>query len=134
MGDGCEVKVIAISPSVNGANQTALVRAEQLARNNCLRVNAFVEARLARPRTQPGALAVPAVALVRRGATSYVFVRNATGFQAVPVQVGAVAGDQVWVRSSLVAGAPVALRGLAAIKGAWTGIGEPMPPEAKGQP
>jgi multidrug efflux pump subunit AcrA (membrane-fusion protein) len=123
VGDGCEVKVVAISPSENGANQTALVRAEQLARNDCLRVNAFVEARLARPRTQAGALAVPAVALVRRGATSYVFVKNATGFKAVPVQVGAVAGDHVWVRSTLTAGTPVAMRGLAAIKGAWSGIG-----------
>ncbi|MYM85448.1 HlyD family efflux transporter periplasmic adaptor subunit [Duganella sp. FT50W] len=133
VAENCQLKVSAISPLVNGVNQTALIRAEQVERNGCLKVNAFVEARLARPRTQAGALAVPATALVRRGTTSYVFVRNDKGFQAVPVQPGAAAGDQVWVRGGLRAGAPVAMRGLVAIKGAWSGLGEPAV-EAKGQP
>lgn len=131
---GCRLKVIAISPLVNGVNQTALVRAEQVERNACLKVNAFVEARLATPRAQQGALAVPVAALVRRGAASYVFVRNAQGFLAVPVQAGASAGEQVWVRGALAAGAPVAMRGLAAIKGVWSGLGEPVAGDAKGQP
>ncbi|MYN24860.1 HlyD family efflux transporter periplasmic adaptor subunit [Duganella sp. CY42W] len=133
VAEGCQLKVSAISPLVNGVNQTALVRAEQVERNGCLKLNAFVEARLARPRAQAGAMAVPAASLVRRGAASYVFVRNAKGFQAVPVQPGAAAGDQVWVRGALRAGAPVAMRGLVAIKGAWSGLGEPAV-EAKGQP
>ncbi|XLZ69458.1 efflux RND transporter periplasmic adaptor subunit [Massilia sp. SR12] len=130
---GCQLKVNAISPLLNGANQTALVRAEQTERNACLQLNAFVEARLARPRSQAGALAVPAAALVRRGAASYVFVRNDKGFQAVPVQPGAAAGEQVWVRGALSAGALVASRGVAAIKGAWSGLGEPTA-GTKGQP
>lgn len=130
---GCQLKVNAISPLLNGANQTALVRAEQTERTSCLQLNAYVEARLARPRNQAGALAVPAAALVRRGAASYVFVRNAKGFLAVPVQPGAAAGDQVWVRGALTAGAQVATRGVVAIKGAWSGLGEAAA-DAKGQP
>lgn len=139
-GSDCHVKVSAISPLVNGVNQTALVRAEQVERNRCLKVNAFVEARLIPSSRHAGALAVPAAALVRRGAATYVFVRNAHGFQAVPVRPGAAAGEQVWVSGALAAGAPVAMRGLAAIKGAWTGLGEPAPAaiptakDAKGQP
>lgn len=125
VAEGGQLKVSAISPLVNGANQTALVRAEQVERNSCLKVNAFVEARLERPRQQAGALAVPTAALVRRGSASYVFVRNDNGFQAVPVQPGAAAGQQVWVRGALKEGAPVAMRGLVAIKGAWSGLGEP---------
>ena len=81
-------------------------------------------------------------ALARRGAASYVFVRNAQGFEAVPVQAGAAAGELVWVRGALKDGAPVAMRGVAAIKGAWSGLGEPAAeaavtpaaPAAKGQP
>lgn len=133
VAEGCHLKVTAISPLVNGVNQTATVRAEQLERNACLKVNAFVEARLARARTQTGAVAVPAAAVVRRGASSYVFVRNSGGFAAVPVQTGAAAGEQVWVRGAVAEGAAVATRGLVAIKGAWTGLGEPAASSA-GQP
>lgn len=139
VGDACRIKVIAVSPVVNGANQTAQVRAGQVGRDTCLKVNAFVEARLVQPPVQSGALAVPASALVRRGGANYVFVRNAKGFTAVPVTTGAVAGDQVWVQGALQAGAPIATRGVVAIKGVWSGLGEPAAVEsdastAKGQP
>ncbi|MGF6272918.1 cobalt-zinc-cadmium efflux system membrane fusion protein [Massilia sp. UYP11] len=134
---GCRLKVAAVSPAINGANQTAQVRAEQVGRQPCLTLNAFVEARLLLPPSQPGALAVPAGALVRRGGASHVFVRDAQGFTAVPVTVGASAGDQVWIRGALAAGAPVAVRGLAALKGAWSGLGEQAGPagtDEKGRP
>lgn len=141
VGDACRIKVIAVSPVVNGANQTAQVRAEQIGRDACLKMNAFVEARLVQPPVQTGALAVPASALVRRGGSNYVFVRNAKGFTAVPVKTGAVAGDQVWVQGALQAGAPIATRGVVAIKGVWSGLGEPAEADAgadataaKGQP
>lgn len=141
VGDDCRIKVVAVSPLVNGVNQTAQVRAEQSGRNACLQVNAFVEARLVQPPVQSGALAVPATALVRRSGANYVFVRNKAGFTAVPVKTGAVAGEQVWVQGALQAGAPVAARGVAAIKGVWSGLGEPAQADAganagsvKGQP
>ncbi|OIJ39595.1 MULTISPECIES: efflux RND transporter periplasmic adaptor subunit [Massilia] len=133
VGEGCSVRVTAISPLLNDANQTATVRAEQRERNDCLRVNAFVEARLLHAARQDGAVAVPAGALARRGAATYVFVRNAKGFLAVPVQPGAAAGEHVWVRGAVAAGAPVAARGVAALKGVWSGLGEPAQ-EEKGQP
>lgn len=125
-GEDCPLRVTAISPLLNSSNQTALVRAEQPGRSNCLKLNAFVEARLAPPRSQPGALAVPASALVRRGTAAYVFVRNRDGFAAVPVTPGAAAGERVWVRGALAAGAQVASRGIAVIKGSWSGLGEPV--------
>lgn len=132
---GCRLKVAAVSPAINGANQTAQVRAEQLGKQSCLTLNAYVEARLLQPASQPGALAVPAGALVRRGGASHVFVRDARGFTAVPVTVSASAGEQVWIRGALAAGAPVAVRGLAALKGAWSGLGEQEEPtDGKGRP
>lgn len=132
------LRIIAISPHINSTNQTAQVRARQLEPNACLKANAFVEARLLTPAASQGALLVPAGALVRRGSANYVFVRNASGFQAVPVTVGAVAGDQQWVSGAIVPGAQVAVRGLVALKGAWAGFGEapaaPVAPAAKGNP
>lgn len=134
VAENCHLKVTAISPLVNGANQTATVRAEQVEQNACLKVNAFVEARLSPPRAQTGYLAVPSGAVVRRGAANYVFIRNAKGFAAVAVQPGAVAGEQIWIKGAISEGMPVAVRGLSAIKGAWAGLGEPVAASAKGQP
>ena len=133
VAEGCTVHVTAVSPHLNDVNQTATVRAEQRERNDCLQVNAFVQARLLPSGTQPGAVAVPTGALVRRGATDYVFVRNQKGFLAVPVQPGASAGTHVWVRGAIGAGAQVAARGVATLKGVWSGLGEPARDE-KGQP
>ena len=130
-----QLRVIAISPQINGANQTALVRARQLEPKACLKTNAFVEARLLTPPGGSGALLVPAAALVRRGSANYVFVRNASGFQAVPVISGALAGDRLWVSGAIAPGAQVAVRGLVALKGAWAGFGEPAAAvAAKGNP
>jgi len=126
-----QLRVIALSPQVNSANQTAQVRARQLEPKACLKINAFVEARLVAPPARGGSLLVPAAALVRRGAANYVFVRNANGFQAVPVIPGAAAGDQLWVRGAIAPGAQLAVRGLVALKGAWTGLGEPAATQEK---
>jgi cobalt-zinc-cadmium efflux system membrane fusion protein len=144
---GCgKLRVIAISPVVNGANQSALVRAEQTERDACLKINAYVEARLLRGAagvasggggatgvagasgvagTAPpaGAVALPAAALVRRGADTFVFVKRGAGFAVVPVRATAAGADMVWAQGALAAGEPVAVRGIVALKGIWAGLG-----------
>ncbi len=133
VADGCTVRVTAVSPRLNDVNQSATIRAEQRERNDCLKVNAFVEARLLPAASLAGAVAVPAAALVRRSGADYVFVRNARGFLAVPVQQAASAGEHVWIRGAVAEGAQVAARGVATLKGVWSGLGEPAQDE-KGQP
>ncbi len=130
-----QLRIIAISPQINSVNQTAQVRARQLDANKCLKINAFVQARLLAPAAAGGAVLVPAAAMVRRGAASYVFVREASGFRAVAVTAAPATGDQLWVRGAIAPGALVAVRGLAALKGAWAGFGEvASAPGAKGNP
>ncbi|WGG53325.1 efflux RND transporter periplasmic adaptor subunit [Rugamonas sp. DEMB1] len=149
---GCgKLRVVAISPVVNGANQSALVRAEQTERDACLKINAYVEARLLRgaaaaagaggasgvagtagvagtpgvvgTATPAGAVALPAAALVRRGADTFVFVKRGAGFAVVPVRATAAGADMVWAQGALAAGEPVAVRGIVALKGIWAGLG-----------
>ncbi|WP_245774402.1 efflux RND transporter periplasmic adaptor subunit [Rugamonas rubra] len=149
---GCgKLRVIAISPVVNGANQSALVRAEQTERDACLKINAYVEARLLRgaaaaassvaasgssgatgvagasgvagTAAQAGAVALPAAAVVRRGAETFVFVKRGAGFAVVPVRAAAAGADMVWTQGALTAGEPVAVRGIVALKGIWAGLG-----------
>ncbi|OYO28175.1 RND transporter [Janthinobacterium sp. PC23-8] len=138
--DGCaKLRVTAISPVVDAATQSAQLRAQQVGQEPCLKVNAFVEARLLRPAQQAGGVgwvgwvggvAVPAVALVRGTGDArqdsqqdYVFVANARGFAVTPVQATPAGGGMAWVRGALSAGDAVAVRGLAALKGSWSGLG-----------
>ncbi|EGF31357.1 putative Co/Zn/Cd efflux system membrane fusion protein [Oxalobacteraceae bacterium IMCC9480] len=115
-------KVIAISGQITSANQSTLVRAVPTVSDDCLKLNEFIEA------THQGAagaagIRVPAGAIVRHGDAAFVFVRNAAGFAAVKVVVAAGGADPVAVTGKLVAGNPVAVKGLVALKGAWIGLG-----------
>lgn len=137
--DGCaKLRVTAISPVVDGATQSAQLRAQQVDQDPCLKVNAFVEARLLRPTQRMGAVggvAVPAVALVRglgEARQDYVFVANARGFLVTPVQATPAGGGMAWVRGALAAGDAVAVRGLAALKGSWSGLGAAADAPAQG--
>lgn len=121
---GCsKLQVIAISPLLNGANQSAQVRARQLDRDSCLKINAFVEARLLRSNQHGGSVAVPEAALVQRGSDKFVFLRNKSGFAVVPVQARAAGGGMVWVSGPVAVGDAVATSGIVALKGVWAGLG-----------
>jgi cobalt-zinc-cadmium efflux system membrane fusion protein len=116
-------KVIAISPHVNAANQSTVVRATPLMSDGCLKPNQFVEASHGGGSIPPGSVGVPAAAIVRNGPDSFVFVRNEQGFEAVKVSVSPGGTDKVWVTGKLAAGSPVAVKGIVALKGSWLGLG-----------
>lgn len=125
---GCgSARIIAVGTAVSAANQSVPVRAEQQGSSDCLKLNAYVEARMA-PSAKAGAAApagvlVPAAALVRRGAETFVFVQNAAGFMATPVQAVQAGGDMVRLTGKVAAGDAVAVKGLVVLKGSWTGLG-----------
>ncbi|GAA4019380.1 hypothetical protein GCM10022212_14520 [Actimicrobium antarcticum] len=121
---GCsKLRVIAISPLLNGANQSGQVRARQLDQDACLKINGFVEARLLRASQQGGSVAVPEAALVQRGSDKFVFLRNQSGFAVVPVQARAAGGGMVWITGPVAVGDAVATQGIVALKGVWAGLG-----------
>jgi len=126
---GCgSARVIALGSAVSTANQSVAVRAEQIGTEDCLKLNAYVEARMA-PASKAGpaqtqGVLVPASALVRRGADTYVFVQNAAGFMATPVQAVQAGADQVRVTGKVAAGDAVAVKGLVVLKGSWAGLGK----------
>ena len=122
-------RVIAISPVVNAANQSTLVRAQSLQNDGCLKVNQFIQASHVGtgPGSGTGGVGVPAAAVIRNGAESFVFVRNPKGFEAVKVQVAPGAAQQAWVSGRLTAGSAVAVKGIIALKGSWLGLGTEAP-------
>ncbi|MFA9461167.1 efflux RND transporter periplasmic adaptor subunit [Thiohalorhabdus methylotrophus] len=103
-------------------NQTVTVRARISGGEDCLRPGQFVETRL-----EVGAgtarFRVPTVAVVRNQGKQWVFVRAAQGFLPVAVTVHGQRGADAVVGGPLRAGQEIAVSGLAAIKGAWSGYG-----------
>lgn len=130
--EGCSAagRVTAIGTQVNAANQNVILRAELRAPERCLRLNQYVEATVATRAAAGDVFAVRPSALVQQGGRDYVFVREPAGFRPVAVTAQSRAGDRVAVRGALKPGSAVAVSGLAALKGAWLGLGTAGAPQA----
>lgn len=122
---GCQslAHVVAISPQLNSANQSLMMRAELDSAEACLRPNQFVEGRIQGGGTRAPSLSVPAQAVVRHAGQDHVFVRTPLGLQATVVRLDAGSGELRGVLSGLKAGDDVAVQGLSALKGVWLGLG-----------
>lgn len=112
-------RVVSISPVVNSANQTVLVRAD-LAAGADVRTGEVltVQQPLA---ASTGAFDLPLSAIVHDGKSTYVFARTTAGFEAREVSVLQSAGRQVRIKGALKAGDKVAVSGVVALKGTWLG-------------
>ena len=114
--------VTATGGAVDPQDESLLVRAEVDTGRERLRPGQFVQARI-RGVTGSDSFRVPAVAVVRRGDGDFVFVRTAAGFEPVAVERVADEGQQVVVRGALNEESQIAVSGVAALKGAWMGLG-----------
>ena len=118
-GRNGSARVNSISPIVSGASQTVAIRAD---------LAAGVDARAGEVLTVQLPLAagadsfdLPLSALVHDGTATYVFVRNAAGFEAREVKVASSAGQRVRIRGPLKVDDKVAVSGVIALKGSWLG-------------
>jgi multidrug efflux pump subunit AcrA (membrane-fusion protein) len=66
---------------------------------------------------------VPSNAVIRSGDQTYVFVKVAEGYRVQPISVLATQEGESVISGDLHEGDTVAVSGIAAIKGAWKGIG-----------
>lgn len=129
MVQGCKApaRLTAIVPQVSPGNQAVQMRADFTAAEDCLRAHQFVQVTVAAraAATAPAAnqVTVPAQAVVRHEGQAYVFVKTPQGFVPTAVVLGGDAAGQTLVRSGVKAGDVVAVQGLAALKGAWQGMG-----------
>lgn len=115
------VRVLSVGRDAGAGTQSVQVRAAIETGAESLRPGQFVEVLL-----KAGGLAgwsVPDAAVVRSSRASHVFVRSATGFRAVPVTVAGRSGPRTIVEGALTAADRVAVTGIIAIKGAWSGHG-----------
>jgi len=124
---GCPAsgRLTVIAHHVDAHDQSLRLRAELPPRAGCLRPNQYVQVDV-KPAQVVGGRSwwqVPAGALTRNQARSWVFVEVPGGFRPVPVEVLDETAQSVRVSAALDAGARIAVKGVAAIKGAWLGLG-----------
>ncbi len=115
-------KIIAVGRSVEEGSQTVMVRAEITSGTERLRPGQYVEAEVSSSAAGKQ-WRIPATALMRDQNRTYVFVQSPKGFLVQPVKVlaetaagaviGGLGGDE-----------RIAVRGVAALRGAWQGQGK----------
>lgn len=115
--------VLSVGTSVDATAQTVIVRAEFPGPHNDLRPGQVVEARIAPSKGVETEWRVRPEALVRRGEDSYVFVQRPSGFIAKPVTVQEELPEFTIIAGDFRGDELIAVRGLAALKGAWQGLG-----------
>lgn len=116
LADGTEAKLLNLSP-ITSAAQTRVLRGLIEHPPTQLLPGSYQQALL--PLSKDQAWDLPLSAIARRGAQAFVFIRTATGFDALPVDVVASGGQRALVSGDLRNGAEIATVGVVALKAAW---------------
>jgi cobalt-zinc-cadmium efflux system membrane fusion protein len=111
-----------LGQSVNPQNQTILTRAVISGSQNQVRPGQSLNTQIIKS-VNNSAYKVSNDAIAQRGGLSYIFIRNAQGFQARPVQVIGKQDDESFISGDLTGNEIIASRGGVALKADWMGLG-----------
>ncbi|MCX7898382.1 MAG: efflux RND transporter periplasmic adaptor subunit [Rhodocyclaceae bacterium] len=123
---GCDApaKITVVAPHVQAASQSLLIRAELARPKGCVKPFQFVQVEIAPAKhAAKAAWRVPATAVVRHREQNWIFVAEAEGFRPVAVTVIDEADGMMNILAELPDGARIAIRGAAALKAKWLGLG-----------
>ncbi len=115
-------KVISVLRLLDKQTQTRRVRAEVTKGAGLLVFDQFVEVAIKAP-TLANQLTVPRSALVHHAQRAFVFKQVDQGFEPIPVQIVGEQNGSVVIEGNLASGEMVAIKGMAALKGSWLGVG-----------
>lgn len=114
-------KVEHIPRQVDPSSQTVIVRASVTQGVNELRPGESIEVRMGLVSEKQ--LAVPRASVIRNEGKDWVFLRTAEGFATTVIEVAGYEGSLAFIKEGLTEKSEVAVRGVAALKGALIGIG-----------
>jgi RND family efflux transporter MFP subunit len=117
-------KVISVGRHVDAASQTVMIRAEITQGTENLRAGQYLEAQVAGSAGVGQQWQVPSAALVRHQGKTYVLVQSPSGFVATAVKVLGEGATASTISGELRGDERVAVKGIAALKAIWTGVGE----------
>ena len=121
-GESATGKVLSVGRSVS-ANQTVMARAEITGGLQNLHAGQFVEAQLVSSVTTGKQWHVPSSALARNQEKAFVFVQTPSGFRAQAVTLVSQSQDSSTISGDLKGNERIAVKGVAALKAAWMGLG-----------
>ncbi len=118
-------KITLLGQSVNLTKQSILARAVINGSHADLRAGQNVNAQIIQTSEQPTFI-VPNVAIAQREGKAYLFIRMASGFKVTPISVIGKQNNSAVIigNNALKAGTEIAIRGAAALKATWLGLGE----------
>jgi hypothetical protein len=116
-------RVVSIGTAVEPTSQTVIARAEFAIPEADLRPGQMVEAQLVPISRSETEWRVKTAAMVRRGSDAFVFVQTGGGYVATPVTVREEMPEFAVVSGQFRGDERIAVRGIAALKGAWQGLG-----------
>lgn len=125
---GCDLAgtVRGVVPAMQGSNQAVIVQVALARASDCVQANQTVSTQVSLPAAGGDVHLLPMGALWQQAGEDRVFVQADGGFRPQPVQLLSRNGQQVSVRG-LTAQTQVVVSGVAALKGAWVGLGETVP-------
>lgn len=117
-------RVVLVAPQMQMSSQSVLIRAELAKPAGCVKPFQFVQARVAPAKGRlAGVWRLPATAISHHQGRPWVFVAAEGGFRSVPVKVLDEADEASTVAAHLPPDARIAVKGVAAIKASWLGLG-----------
>lgn len=121
---GCPAKgrLTLVAPAVNAASQSLLLRAEMPQPGGCLKPFQYTQVEITPARPGNG-WRVPNGALTRHQGQSWLFTETPAGYQAVPVRLLDETEKTSLVTANLPADAKIVVKGVAALKATWLGLG-----------
>jgi len=117
-----EARVLHIGRHVNEENQTIVIRAVIEAGTDRLAPGQLVSASFTRAGTNE-LFELPASSIVRKGDSSYVFVRTSAGLDVREVEISGQTRGRAVVSRGLRSDETVVIKGTAALKAKWLGMG-----------
>ena len=112
--------IIAVGTTADRTTQSVDIRAVIDGDGAGLKPGLFVEVLVELPGPGEGAWQIPPEAVVRRGKDTFVFVKTENGFRAQSVVVEEETADASVIRGPFRGDESIAIRGLVALKGAWS--------------
>jgi len=112
--------IIAVGTTADRTTQSIDIRAVIDGDGAGLKPGLFVEVLVELPGPGEGTWQIPPEAVVRRGKDTFVFVKTENGFRAQPVVVEEETAEASVIRGPFRGDESIAVRGLVALKGAWS--------------
>lgn len=121
---GCTAKgrLILVAPAVNATSQSLLLRAEMPQPGACLTPFQYTQVEITPARPGNG-WRVPNGALTRHQGQNWLFTETPAGYRAVPVRLLDETEKTSLITADLPADARIVVKGVAALKATWLGLG-----------